>query len=409
MNKHYNIIVVGAGHAGIEAALAAARIFGRRNDKKRVLLLTGDLKTIAHMSCNPAIGGLAKGHLVREIDALGGEMGVAADLTGIQFRRLNMSKGPAVRATRCQSDRNSYMKHMREVLSKAPLLDVKEGLVDEILVKEGKILGVKLQSGAEVISDKVIVSTGTFLNGLLHFGMDHIEGGRIDDFTSKGLSKSLMSLGFQLGRLKTGTCPRLKSKMINFSVMNRQDGDKEMPNFSFRGVGHPLPQLPCFMTYTNGETHEIIKAALGRSPLFSGKIQGTGPRYCPSIEDKIFRFADKTRHQLFIEPEGLDIDEVYVNGLSTSLPKDVQIEMVRTISGLENAEIARWGYAVEYDYAPPTQLYATLETKLIKGLYHAGQINGTSGYEEAAAQGLMVGINAARSLIDEEPIILSRS
>lgn len=402
----YDVIIIGGGHAGVEATLAASRIFCHRNYPGRVLLVTGRVATIGHMSCNPAIGGLAKGHLVREIDALGGEMGVAADLTGIQFRRLNMSKGPAVRATRCQSDRNSYMRHMQNVLRG---VEVREMIVEDIIDEDGRVCGVKTAAGEFIAAKNVIISMGTFLNGLLHYGMMHIEGGRAGDVAVHGVSKSLTQLGLKLGRLKTGTCPRLKKETVDFAGLERQEGDDPPPKFSFRETGHPLPQLPCHITYTNAKTHDIIRSSLSSSPLYSGKIKGVGPRYCPSIEDKIVRFSDKERHQLFIEPEGLDIPEVYINGLSTSMPVEAQLKIVRSIVGLEHAEIARPGYAVEYDFIPPTQLYPSLETKRVRGLYCAGQTNGTSGYEEAAAQGLMAGINATRAVLGEEPVILSRS
>src|SRR6058998_107846 len=401
-NKVFDVIVVGAGHAGIEASLAAARM------GCSTLMLTLNLDHIGQMSCNPAIGGIGKGHLVKEIDALGGEMGRAIDETGIQFRMLNTKKGPAVRASRAQADKALYRQRMKRVLETCPGLTLRQGSVEKLIIRDGEVKGVETQIGERFDGRRIILTTGTFLNGLIHVGDRNFSAGRAGDFAAHGLSESLTDLGFNVGRLKTGTCPRLDSRSIDYSKLQIQIGDENPTPFSFSNERITQRQVPCHITYTNAKTHEIIRAGIHRSPMYSGVIKSRGPRYCPSIEDKIVRFGDKERHQIFLEPEWLDTIEVYPNGLSTSLPLDVQIEMVHSIVGLEDAEIMRPGYAIEYDYVEPTQLYPSLETKLVRGLYHAGQINGTTGYEEAGAQGILAGINAVLSLRGEDPLVFSR-
>lgn len=428
--KQYDVIVIGSGHAGVEAALAAARM------GCETLMLTINADTIGQMSCNPAIGGLAKGHLTREIDALGGEMGKATDMTGLQFRMLNTTKGPSVWAPRAQCDKKAYQFRLKWVCERQPNLSVKQGQAAKLLTKDGEVYGVETNLEVQYLGKTVVITTGTFLRGLMHIGSTQQSGGRSGEAAAMGLSDSLKSIGIELGRLKTGTPPRLLRRSIDFSKLDVQPGDEPVPYFSYwkddlfhvehsgitpNDIGHSngkYPpgsildringQLPCHITYTTQGTADLIRANLHKSPMYSGVIEGVGPRYCPSIEDKIVRFSEKERHQVFLEPEGIATDEIYVNGFSTCLPFEVQVDLVRTIIGCENAEIMRAAYAVEYDFAYPTQLSASLETKACRGLFLAGQINGTSGYEEAGAQGLIAGINAVRRVQGKDPVILGR-
>jgi tRNA uridine 5-carboxymethylaminomethyl modification enzyme len=402
-DKKFDVIVVGGGHAGYEACLAASAM------GCSTLLVTINLDTIGLMSCNPAIGGLAKGQIVKEIDALGGIMGRATDATAIQFRMLNTKKGTAVRSSRAQADRQHYRLWIKHALESAKNLAIKQAIVEKIIVSDGRAAGVETAIGERFTGSAVIIATGTFLNGLIHIGLTRFAAGRLGELPSVGLAQNLHELGFDLGRLKTGTTPRLDARTINFAVMERQDGDTPARPFSFSTKRIDKPQMPCHITYTNAATHDIIREGFDRSPLYTGVIQGTGARYCPSIEDKIKRFPEKDRHQIFIEPEGYETCEVYPSGIPTSLPLDIQIRMVRSIRGMEEAEIMRPGYAIEYDYVNPVQLTPALETKAVAGLFLAGQINGTSGYEEAGAQGLMAGINAALRIKREKPFVLDRS
>lgn len=402
-NFNYDVIVVGAGHAGIEACLATSRL------GLNTLLVTSNTKRIGYMSCNPSIGGLAKGHMVREIDIMGGQMGIAADRTCIQFKRLNSSKGPAVRGTRVQSDKQKYCDFQTQAIATQPNLSLKESEVKSLIINEGTCSGVTLEDGSQIKARAVIITTGTFMNGVMHTGMKQESGGRVGDKASVGLSNQLADYGFTIQRLKTGTPPRLLKDSIDWSKTVEQYGDKEFYPFSFKsGKDFYLPQIACYLGRTTEKTHDIIRANLDKSPMYCGIIEGTGPRYCPSIEDKVVRFADRDSHQTFLEPEGLDTNLIYLQGISTSLPEDVQEEFLKTIPGLENVKIARYGYAVEYDFIEPTQIWHRLETRTVKQLFLAGQINGTSGYEEAAAQGFVAGVNAAHSLLGKEEFILGR-
>ncbi len=401
--KIHDVIVIGAGHAGCEAALASSRL------GCKTLVLTANVDTIGLMSCNPSIGGIGKGHLVKEIDALGGEMGKAADATAIQFRRLNTSKGAAVQATRIQADRQAYRAYMKKALESEKNIDIKQRMVEGFLAKGDKVIGVKTNLGEEFLSDAVVVTPGTFPNGLMHIGLTQISSGRAGEAAASGISDSFEKLGFKIGRLKTGTPPRFDGRTINWEILEMQPGDEIPKPFSFSSGEIKRDQMPCYITYTNYKTHEVINNNLHKSPLYSGLIKGIGPRYCPSIEDKIVKFPHKDRHQIFLEPEGRNTYEIYPNGISTSLPLDVQYELVRTIEGLEEVEIMRPGYAVEYDFLDPTQLKPTFESNLIENIYFAGQVNGTTGYEEAASQGLIAGINAALKLKGSDPFILDRS
>lgn len=403
MYFEYDIIVVGGGHAGCEAASAAARM------GCRTLLITMDMTKFAQMSCNPAVGGVAKGQIVREIDALGGQMGIITDRSTIQFRMLNHSKGPAMWSPRAQCDKMLFSKLWRETLDNTPNLYLWQDSVTELEISEGKVTGVKTRMGVKFDAKAVILTAGTFLDGLMHIGYAHAEGGRAGDAASHGLSNQLRSLGFEVGRMKTGTPARLDARTIDFSKLNQQPGDETPNKFSYSEETKPVEnQLPCYLVYTSPEVHEILRSGFAASPLFNGTIKGIGPRYCPSIEDKLRTFSEKTEHQLFLEPEGRETNEYYLNGFSSSLPWEVQVAALQKIKGLEHVQIYRPGYAIEYDYFPPTQLYHTLETKLVKGLYFAGQVNGTTGYEEAGSQGLMAGINAVMKLRGEDPVILRR-
>ncbi len=403
MFQQYDIIVVGAGHAGCEAAAAAANL------GSKVLLVTMNMQTIAQMSCNPAMGGIAKGQIVREIDAMGGYSGIVTDLSMIQFRMLNRSKGPAMWSPRAQNDRMLFSQKWRELLEQTPNLDFYQDMVKELVVEKGKVIGIKTGLGHIINAKAVVLTNGTFLNGIVHIGEKNFGGGRMAEKAATGLTEQLVSLGFESDRLKTGTPPRIDGRSLDYSKMEEQPGDREIVGFSYLDIPKPTQQRICWITYTNQTVHDILKTGFDRSPMFAGRIDGTGPRYCPSIEDKINRFAERERHQLFIEPEGWNTVEIYVNGFSTSLPEEVQYEALRNVPGFEKVKMFRPGYAIEYDYFPPTQLKYSLETKLIDNLFFAGQINGTTGYEEAACQGLMAGINAHQAVTKNEALVLKRS
>jgi tRNA uridine 5-carboxymethylaminomethyl modification enzyme len=405
MFPQYDIIVVGAGHAGCEAAAAAANL------GSKVLLVTMNMQTIAQMSCNPAMGGIAKGQIVREIDAMGGYSGIVSDLSMIQFRMLNLSKGPAMWSPRAQNDRMLFAAKWREMLEQTPNVDFYQDTVNGLVVKEGRAMGVRTGLGHEIMAKAVVLTNGTFLNGIIHIGEKNFGGGRVAEKAATGITEQLVSLGFETDRLKTGTPPRIDGRSLDYSKMEEQKGDDTISGFSYLDIERikPAQQRSCWITYTSPQVHELLKTGFEKSPMFQGRIQGTGPRYCPSIEDKISRFAERDRHQLFVEPEGWNTVEIYVNGFSTSLPEDVQYQALTLVPGFENCRMFRPGYAIEYDYFPPTQLQFSLETKLVKNLFFAGQINGTTGYEEAACQGLMAGINAHQAVKELEPVVLKRS